>query len=342
MRDQQRSDPLSRLVGTSTPPRPASIIAPVTGTPVDDDTDDRASNLAPDTQVARVAQSSAQGAERDSGPSGDLLSLMRDEAPDSPAVASDALPSTGRGRRAGGAANTDATTAGVSATCTTSASASADTSSGGTSTGAATNALEALAPAIDQARTFAERWEAPYRAEVFRVALGQLLGTVERSLIPGGATGIGSPSRTAAAAVTGAPPRLSANLGPAEKLARQLSVDVDAVDRTLQFEDGRVIILARIDGNSRRELQIKYGLVLLYVKEIALATRLVDIDELRAVCVEHGCYDQGNFVGNFKKAQQDGFMREQPAEKGARVRRYMLTQKGMNEAAALLRELVLQ
>jgi hypothetical protein len=313
--------------------------------------DSGAPYLAPIINPARVAERSAHGAELHGEPAGDLISLVRDEGPEASTEESSAPPTTGHahGRPAGRsdhaptAAAIGATTAGVSAANTASSSPgagiTAETSTSGT--GAATNPLEALAPAIDQARTFAERWEIPYRPEIFRVALGHLLGTVEHSPMPAPA-GITRPSGTAAPAAAEVAPRLTANLGPAEKLARQLNVDVDAVDRALQFEDGRVVILARIDGKTRRELQIKYGLVLLYVKEIALATRLVDVEELRGVCVEHGCYDQGNFIGNFKKAQQDGFMREQPAEKGARVRRYMLTQKGMNEAAVLLRELVLE
>jgi DNA-binding MarR family transcriptional regulator len=207
--------------------------------------------------------------------------------------------------------------------------------------------LDELAPIIDRARTFAERWDAPYRSEIFQVALGQLLGGAPKS------AALGAPHSPTSAARGPIPeawtvasdsvPRGGPALGPTEKLARQLSVDPDAVERAVQFEQGgKISIIGRIEGKTRRELQIKYGLALLYVKEIALATRLVEIDDLRAVCVEHGCYDQNNFTGNFKKAVQDGVLREQPTEKGARVRRYMLTQKGMNEAAAILREMVLQ
>src|SRR3712207_8285267 len=45
-----------------------------------------------------------------------------------------------------------------------------------------------------------------------------------------------------------------ASLGPTEKLARQLNVDPDAVERAVQFADGgKVVILGRIEGKTRRE-----------------------------------------------------------------------------------------
>jgi len=210
---------------------------------------------------------------------------------------------------------------------------------------AAADGLDALAPIVERARMFAERWDAPYRPEIFRLAMERLVNRTN----PTAAVRVhGSGAKRDSLAgfgggIVGVAPGATALLNPTEKLARQIEADPDAVDRVVQFEDGgKVVVLARIEAKTRRELQIKYGLVHLYIKEIALGARLVDIDELRAVCLDHGCYDQNNFTGNYKKAQQDGLMREQPTEKGSRSRRYVLTQKGMNEAAALMRELVLQ
>jgi hypothetical protein len=210
--------------------------------------------------------------------------------------------------------------------------------------------LEALVPAIDRARTFAERWPGEYRAEIFRIALGRVLN-MEGSLEPG----LSQPSVIAARGVVhstvGESPALHGNAdaehagatssaAPAEKLASHLGLSSDALRRAVHFDDGgRVAILGRIEGRSRRELQLKYSMVYLYVKEFALATRLVDVEELRAICIQNGCYDQANFTANFRR--ESARVRED-GTKGARTRRYMLTQRGISEAEALLREMVSQ
>jgi len=101
-------------------------------------------------------------------------------------------------------------------------------------------------------------------------------------------------------------------------------------------DNGQISILGRIEGRTKKELQTKYTLVYLYVKEMALGTRMVDVEELRKLCIDQGCYDAGNFTGNYKKDVSAGLIRED-GTKGARTRRYILGQKGVAEGGALLR-----
>jgi hypothetical protein len=215
--------------------------------------------------------------------------------------------------------------------------------------------LDHLSPLVERARAYADRWPAEYKADVFRAALRILLDFEGGEL---GAAENGGLSRMdgSLSTVRRRPaPHVGQNLlfgqsaarptsgakGSADKLARSLGVEIDAVDRTVHIdEDGRIAILGRVDGKTRKELQTKYSLVYLYVKEIALASRMVDVEDLRAVCVEHGCYDPANFTSNYRKDVTAGLIREDA--KGARNRRYMLTQKGLAEGAALLGAMVAQ
>jgi hypothetical protein len=182
------------------------------------------------------------------------------------------------------------------------------------------------------------------------VALERLVGsatTAGRLTIPaaGGRTTLGTASgpRTlggAAADSGGARPEVI--VGAYEKLARALDVDIDSVERFLKVGDaGKLHILARIDGKTKRELQTKYVLAYLYVKEVAFGERLVSVAELRSLCMDHGCYDLANFAGYLGKDASGGLLREQ-GEKGARARKYLLTKKGLDAAAELLREIVAQ
>lgn len=206
--------------------------------------------------------------------------------------------------------------------------------------------LERLATVIEPAQAFAERWPAPYRLDVFRLAIGELLRgqrddhrsavepirSPERSSNSGALSSTSGPIQRIAVAPTG--------LTPVEKLGRALGVDGQSVERAVSITDaGAVAILGRLLGKTKKELQTRYSLVYLYVKEIALGNRMVDIEELRTLCIDQGCYDLGNFTGNFKKDVQAGLLREQ-SDKGSRARRYMLSQKGLVEAAGYLRSLV--
>jgi hypothetical protein len=194
--------------------------------------------------------------------------------------------------------------------------------------------LEPLVAPISRARSFAERWDGPYRAEVFRVALELL---VNARTIPT------DPARLQrdhpGPAITRA---LGAGSSATDKVARHSQLTPDEVERTVTFgENEKIVILARIPGSSKKELQTQYSLLYLYLSEIGLGSRLVDIEELRKLCVEQGCYDTNNFTANFRKDVQSGLLREQ-GEKGGRTRRYLLSQKGILAAADLFRTLARQ
>lgn len=209
--------------------------------------------------------------------------------------------------------------------------------------------LEELTPALESARVFAERWEERYRPYVFRVALDHLLG---RTVAIGTQT-VGSGPRLdahrgqrMATVSAGVHPRTVASEEGErvsyERLAQALEIDFDSVERLVKCgDDGRLHILARVDGRTKKELQTKYSLAYLYVKEVALGERMVDIEELRSLCVEHACYDLANFTGNFGKDVAAGLLRQQ-GEKGARSRKFLLSKKGLDEAAALLRQMANQ
>ncbi len=204
------------------------------------------------------------------------------------------------------------------------------------------NSLERLAPLIESAQLFAERWDERYRIDVFRLALGKLLQTAGPSDVGtaagelAGKLGIAANERPTSRSNR---PMFSPSVGsPVEKLARALDVSADAVERTVQFGEGEtIVILGRVEGKAKSSLQIKYSIIFIYIKEMALGSRMVDVEELRKLCVDQGCYDSGNFTTNFKSASD--LMREQ-GEKGARTRRYLLTQKGIGEAKGLLLAMV--
>jgi hypothetical protein len=193
--------------------------------------------------------------------------------------------------------------------------------------------LDVLIPIIEEAKGFADRWPAQYQADVFRLAIGRLIDHGQSKDPTGKANQLG-PSDPRPVTSKGG------GLSPTEKLARALSVDIDALERSVNIdENGKVTFLGRFEGVGKRELQTRYSIAFLYVKEIALGNRMVDITDLRALCVEQGCYDMGNFTGNFKKDVAAGLIREQ-GEKGSRSRRYMLSQRGVVEGSQLLRTMI--
>jgi hypothetical protein len=215
--------------------------------------------------------------------------------------------------------------------------------------------LEELMPAVELAIQFAEPWPAIYRPEIFRSALARLLSSLQTNPTlshPLETGSIASAQHTAGATSvhrTSAPARdLSGTLPsdqiepPIEKLARALGLGVETVERAVRANsDGRIAILGRPDGRGKHELQTRYTLTFLYIKEVAYGIRMVDIEALRSLCIEHACYDQGNFTGNYKKDVAAGLLREE-GTKGSRVRRYMLSRRGLEEAADLLRTMAEQ
>lgn len=208
--------------------------------------------------------------------------------------------------------------------------------------------LEELTPAIEAARVFAERWDEGYRKDIFRVALERLIGpSIGTRIFAAGRRdrfGTADVSRTTAGAParSGATATAGGRLGAYQKLARALNLDSDSVERLVEIgEDGKLHILVRMDGKAKKDLQTKYSLAYLYVKEVGLGERMVGVEELRSLCVEHACYDVANFTGNFGKDVRAGLIRQQ-GEKGVRNRKFLLSKKGLDEAATLLGELANQ
>lgn len=202
-----------------------------------------------------------------------------------------------------------------------------------------------LSVLVDRALAFSERWQEAYRPEIFRVALDVLRGENSNVAPNASSRQMQSSAREVDTDSIRGPAgdiERGGILGPPEKLARALNVDLDAVERTIHFDDaGKFQILGRVPGKAKKEQQTNCALAYLYIKEMALATRLVDIEELRQLCTDQGCYDQANFTANFRRDADAGLLREQ-GDKNSRTRRYMLTQKGVAAGAELLTELVNQ
>jgi hypothetical protein len=125
-------------------------------------------------------------------------------------------------------------------------------------------------------------------------------------------------------------------------LAGKLNVAAEDLERAVIIgDDGNITLLGHVDGRTKKELQTSYGLVYCFVKEHALGEPLVDVEELRRLCVAHACYDAANFTANYAKDVRAGVLREDGG-KGARSRRYRATKRGLDEAAVLLREMIAQ
>lgn len=198
-------------------------------------------------------------------------------------------------------------------------------------------ALAELQSFVDEAVAFAEHWQAPYRVKIFEFALAALLGKTRRKQED---TTSPAPSSVREIQTTTETPVGASTLGSTAitRLARALNCEVGALERVIQIDEtGKIQILARLDGKSRRESQTRYSLVYCYVKEIGLGERAVDIAELRSLCSDHGCYDLANFTGNFRDDVKKGLIREM-GEKGAHHRRYIATKRGLDEAAAILKK----
>ena len=177
--------------------------------------------------------------------------------------------------------------------------------------------VEELSSRVESALSFAERWPAPYRQTIFEFALHHVEpGPVGVRIPPGSTPG-----------------------SPYGRLAEALGVPQEAVERAVDIDEGGSIrILGRLNGASVRELQTSYALVFCLVKEKALGVRHADIEELRQLCTEQGCYDRGNFTTNFRHAVKHGLLREVPPSNG-RGRQYLATNSGLEQAADALRAL---
>ena len=199
---------------------------------------------------------------------------------------------------------------------------------GSTSTATATDGrdndkLAELRASVKEAVAFAEEWPELYRSQAFDLAIERRLGTVSDAAIP-------TPSSTPAPVTPIATGGLSA-------VAREIGVDPRLLTRVVEIGDeGKVSILGRIDGRTKADLQVKYSAVYCYLKEKALGQLDTPIEELRALCQAHGCYDGGNFTTYFRGSE---LIREL-GEKGAHARTYRLSVRGVEEAKALLKKMV--
>jgi hypothetical protein len=125
---------------------------------------------------------------------------------------------------------------------------------------------------------------------------------------------------------TSAVAKVEAAIGvPANSLARAVQVSAD----------GSVQIMARVEGRSLRERQVRLAQIVCFVREKGLGEMKTDMEKLRAVCVAHGDYDSANFTANFRR---DGSIRETTIP-GTKERLYILSPEGVEAATALLREL---
>lgn len=147
--------------------------------------------------------------------------------------------------------------------------------------------LSAFKPLVDDAKAFAEQWDDPYRTHVFQTVLTHLI----------------SDGRLPSSPET-KPDELAQEFdsdrdSPLSKLSRSVNVDANLLRRVIEIdEEGNVQILGRLekDGDSISERQNKYSVVYALIKERALGTTTVDIEELRSLCVQNNCYNQANFT----------------------------------------------
>lgn len=202
---------------------------------------------------------------------------------------------------------------------------SGDSNSSTSINGNHANKLIELKTLIDDCIAFAEQWEEPYRPHIFQAALTLMSGSGQASSLPE------MPTKEVG-------PQAQDNSGtPLSKLAQSTGVDLDLLNRVVEIDDeDNIQILGRLDSDSDSvsELQNKYSVVYTFIKEKALGTRAVDIEELRELCRRHGCYNSANFTQYFRK---DFRLRENKGE--GRAKKYIATRQGLEEAAALIRQM---
>jgi hypothetical protein len=115
-----------------------------------------------------------------------------------------------------------------------------------------------------------------------------------------------------------------------------LAIPRGSLMRVLQIDaDKGVKVLSRVEGKSISERQIKLAQIVCYVREKGLGEMKTDIEMLRAACIAQGNYDPANFAANFRR---DGSILETETP-GSKERLFTLSRKGVESAAALLRQL---
>jgi len=184
-----------------------------------------------------------------------------------------------------------------------------------------------LREVIQEAAAFSSEWPQEIRAAVFDLAAQQLIKS--RGTKPGSHNG--RESQVAGGA------RTDGFGQPMERLSNTLGVDLDQLERAVAVsDDGDIEIMAPLDGQSKKELQLNYSAVFAFIKERALGVLDVDAEELRALCMRHGCYDMANFAANLR---WKGFMREIGGT-GPKDRRYRASKEALVQAERLLREVI--
>lgn len=184
--------------------------------------------------------------------------------------------------------------------------------------------LNELKPRVDEAIAFADQWEDPYRVHIFRIALTHLID--DRRLSPFPTTNAHEGMQQVA----------SSDESPLTKLSKAVEIDLGYLRRVIEIdEEGNVQILGQLGvSDSTSERQNKYSVVYAFIKEKALGVTTVDIEELRDLCKQHNCYNQANFTQYFRKSSR---LRENKRE--GKGKRYIATRQGLEEAAALIRQM---
>lgn len=185
--------------------------------------------------------------------------------------------------------------------------------------------LAGLVGVVTEAVAFAEKWPETYRVRAFDLA-------VERLISAG--PPVANPTLSPASA-----PVTPIVTGGISAVAREIGVEPRLLTRIVEIgEEGKISLLGRVDGRKNSELQVKYSAVYCYLKERALGQLNTPIDELRALCQDRGCYDGDNFTSYFRNSD----LFRELGEKGARDRTYRLSNKGLEEAMALLKAMAEQ
>lgn len=188
--------------------------------------------------------------------------------------------------------------------------------------------LAELREVVERAAAFSSEWPQELRASVFDLAATELMQNRRR--IPNTRVrGELAPSRRDLMDLPSGEPM--------DRLGSALGVEPTRLMRTVAIgEDGTITIMGRLDGASTKERQRQYSAVYAFIKEKALGALQVDAEELRTLCVEHGCYDVSNHAANLRWKD---FMREIPG-KGANDRRYIASKVALSQGEALLRAMM--
>lgn len=178
---------------------------------------------------------------------------------------------------------------------------------------------------IEDAVQLAEQFPERYRVEILKALLRResdisIQGKPEAAAASGGPAQ--SPARGGIAAIA-----YAAGV-PAESLQRIFDIDEEN-------EEVHVLV-PRVGGDTKSERQNRFSILYCLAREKAFGETKTDIEKLRNLCDDRGCYDSSNFTKNFRN--QD-LLREIPGDDGE-SRRYLLSEDGVEKAKELLRTLV--